>query len=297
MAALFPETLRESEEYSTLVSLAEIEADRTREEVDRFVEVLDLDTVPEEFLPILGEQYGLPYNPSRTLGAYRVALRVFLKILSVRGTERALREFARLDHILKYAEDANGLAIIMPFLWSPKYTIVSPAINVFVLSHSELSKEDAFQNRDYYRDGVIDILAPQSVLDTLAPYVEYMRPAGVKIHWTVLVQVGEEIDVGEVPFQPLEPVYGLDYFLEEYFGQSEDVLSTLLSVHSPLYLSGQLTNVGLIEVGEVEEVGVELIRRAPATFSGKFFDENAYDGLGINDSLDVEGQGVIEQID
>lgn len=296
ISALFPETLKDSEDYSVLVDLAEVELEGSRAIVRDLVEVLDLDNVPNQFLPILGEQYGLPYNPEKTLGAYRVALRVFLKIVSCRGTERALREFTRLDHILKYAEDARGVAIVMPFIWNVNYTIVRPAVNVFVLSRSKLSKEDAFQSMDYYRDGVIDIIAPQSVLDTLEPYIEYMRPAGVKIHWTVLVQVGGEIDIGEIPFLPLEPVYGYDFFLEDYFGQSEEVGGSLLSVHQNLYLSGPLTSIGLMVVGEVEAVGEELVRYVPATYSGKYFDENAYDGVGIDDSLGFEGQGVTDQV-
>ena len=50
-----------------------------------------------------------------------------------------------------------------------------------------------------------------------------------------------------------------------------------------------------MEITEVEEIGVA--ERLVPTFSGEYFNENAYDGLNIEDSLDVEGQGVITQID
>ena len=127
----------------------------------------------------------------------------------MRGTVRAIKEFARVDHLLGLQVDPEtGKPYIDLFQWNYIYEILYPATLIFRLSSSKLSGTHAFQNCDYYRDGVIDIVASQSVLTLLDPYIEYMRPAGVKIHWTVLVQVGNIIDIGEIPFQDEEVSYG-----------------------------------------------------------------------------------------
>ena len=113
-----------------------------------------------------------------------------------------------------------------------------------------------------------------------------------------LVQMGDETDIeGEVPFEDLVPEYCQYFLFETYFDGAEDTIESLLSVHRHLILSGSLTSIGLMEIGEVESVTEETIRWTPATFSGKDFDENAYDGVKINDTLDYEGQGDIDQVD
>ena len=193
-----PQTLLQFDSYKVLIKLGGDALEESKAYIEKFPCLVDVDSCPEQFLPALGEQLGLTYDPTKELCAFRLALKIHQQILKKRGTARALKEFARLQFILNYAKDSDtGLAIVVPFKWTYVYDILYPATKIFTLSHSCCSSDHCFEDANYYRDGVIDIKASQAVLNILAPFIEYMRPAGVKIHWTAFVTSigGESVDL------------------------------------------------------------------------------------------------------
>ena len=158
---------------------------------------------------------------------------------------------------------------------------------------SKLSGQDHFQSRSYYREGVIDIVASSQLAKVLEPYIEYMRPAGVRVWWTTLISITGEVDVSIIPD---ESQYSNYWFLwEDYYkivsGASER--SYILSKSKEGLLSGEINSIGRIE--EERSYIIEEERVMFHTYSGKEFDDGTYAGNRTNDALDFIGSGVITQ--
>lgn len=185
LADITPQLIKDSEDYQILLTLAEGEVDSLFSLVSKFSELIDLDKVPAQFLKAYGEQLGLPHNPNKSLEAYRQAIKIIHSVMQKRGTVRVIKELGRLNHILSLSIDAEGDIVITPFEWDYYYRISYPATEVFRVSVSPLSGKHHFQNYGYYREGVIVVETTARVRNIIRPYVEYARPAGVKIFWAI----------------------------------------------------------------------------------------------------------------
>lgn len=138
--------------------------DAIKDKVDDITMLVDIQDVPDEFLPYIGSLIGYDYNYSLSAGAQRSLISRTLDMYRKKGTREAI-----LDIVSVYDPYAR---IYEPYVEMARYSRKAT-------KYSGTAKIEG----DYYRTGIFEIQLNATDADyvTLIPLVEEHRPAGKKV--------------------------------------------------------------------------------------------------------------------
>lgn len=185
----FPEVLREDPDFSVLIDLSSILLGRFESKIDDFNNLIDPDTCPIMYLPLLGRLVGYNYRYDILPDFNREIIKNIFKIYAMRGTDKAIIYAATYGDCKGYIggdiflpgtkPDRNLAEIDYPRDWIFRHNI------------SIYSGGDKRANDGLYREGIMEI-SVERLNNEIRERVESVKPAGYVIRYRYLVNIDAE---------------------------------------------------------------------------------------------------------
>lgn len=186
---LFPEVLREDPDFSILIDLSSILLGRFESKIDDFNSLIDPDTCPILFLPLLGRLVGYNYRYDIHPDFNREIIKNLLRIYAMRGSDQAIIYAATYGDCDGYI----GGDIFIPGTRPDRdlATIEYPRDWLFRHDMSTWSGSHKRADDDLFREGVMEILV-ERLNDKIRERIESVKPAGYIIRFRMLVLLNPE---------------------------------------------------------------------------------------------------------
>ena len=209
--------------------------------------LVQLDLIPDRFIPELAYLVGYDIDPSIPLSVHREELRKIIEIWKIRGTPAGI-----IRTLIRYGASANVADVIRPY----DYT--------FTLDDSELSGEDHLEDERFWRWGTYQVIADINFIPVkdgdpnVAAIIDHThRPVGTlqwlkqKIQGLYAIDPNDEL----IELQIIKHlqyttesndnlISDLDWLLSDNLFLSGELLATELTVHRhlqyPFYIPNTL---------------------------------------------------------
>ena len=175
---LLTEYLKSDPDYLVFSELISTVLSECKDDITRFTDLIDPDSCPEEFLPLLGHIVGYTYNPRLSSDIQRQVIKNIFKAYYIRGTKLSMINagtYGNEDYWI-------GGDLFLPN--SPKKTpaeLLLTNTRMFTHSKSKFSGLDRFPDEKIWRDGVVQ-LTLNEVDDRILKEVLKSLPAGMKCY-------------------------------------------------------------------------------------------------------------------
>lgn len=181
---LFPEFLRDHDEYKVLIELAGMSLNEKEEEIESFTELVDVDSCPDKFLPCLANLVGYDYRYDISDDHNREIIKNIFKIYSMRGTDESIIMAATHGNNKGYI----GGEIFVPgtFTDEIRAEVHYPRTELFHHSRSKYSGRHHRVDDKVYREGVIEVVVTM-FNDTIREAVSRVKPAGLRLRFKLSV--------------------------------------------------------------------------------------------------------------
>ena len=186
LSKLVPSVLLDDEDYQVFLTLvAEVNSD-IREMISVFPELVDVDNVPEIFLPKLSALIRYHYNYAIDTRIQREIIARIIEVYRNRGTDDEIIMAAT------YGDDPKwiGSHIFLPDadVNKDRATLTYPIDHAFIHDRSKFSGTDKYLGGDTWRDGVLIITVPH-MNEKIAEAVTKVVPAGLRIKFLVKTEI------------------------------------------------------------------------------------------------------------
>lgn len=190
-----PEYLANDQDYGIFIDILQNVANDIKYFVDNFNDLIDIDTVPEMFLPKLSYLLSYQYKYQVNTTYQRELIKRMIEVYRNKGTDKDI-----IDAANNGANDGwLGNKYFYPgsTYFNNEATISYPADHLFRHSVSKFSGQDHFPDNDYWRQGVI-IIEVAYYTSKLDDAVKNVIPAGVRFYFIINNQMDGDGPNGEV---------------------------------------------------------------------------------------------------
>lgn len=189
MENLFPDILRDSEDFQIFVKLASKEMNDIKDAIEILQTLSNADRTPQEFLRSLGEVISYNYVDSYDEEIQRECLKYYWDQSKEIGTKKALQMMATYGDNEGYL----GGELFLPgtFRELTEAIVVLPREYLFCWSKSSWSGEDKRPGPIIYKEGTI-LIEVRRLNQVIRNRVESVKPAGMQIVYKYIKDDGTE---------------------------------------------------------------------------------------------------------
>lgn len=189
MENLFPDILRDSEDFQIFVKLASKEMNDVKDAIEILQTLSNADRTPQEFLRSLGEVISYNYVDSYDEEIQRECLKYYWDQSKEIGTKKALQMMATYGDNEGYL----GGELFLPgtFRELTEAIVVLPREYLFCWSKSSWSGEDKRPGPIIYKEGTI-LIEVRRLNQVIRNRVESVKPAGMQIVYKYIKDDGTE---------------------------------------------------------------------------------------------------------
>lgn len=189
MENLFPDILRDSEDFQIFVKLASKEMNDVKDAIEILQTLSNADRTPQEFLRSLGEVISYNYVDSYDEEIQRECLKYYWDQSKEIGTKKALQMMATYGDNEGYL----GGELFLPgtFKELTEAIVVLPREYLFCWSKSSWSGEDKRPGPIIYKEGTI-LIEVRRLNQVIRNRVESVKPAGMQIVYKYIKDDGTE---------------------------------------------------------------------------------------------------------
>lgn len=188
-----PDYLRDNDEFLQLIDCLQLIANDIKYFVDTFNDLVDIDTVPELFLPKLSYLLTYPIKYDIDMNYQREMIKRMILVYKNKGTD---------NDILMAANNGDNPGWLGYNIFHPNYgpydnkaKLMYTVDKLFRWDVSSYSGDHRFSDGTYWRSGVLQ-LEMDSATPTLRDAIMKVIPAGVRFYLKVNSNMGDE---GEKP--------------------------------------------------------------------------------------------------
>lgn len=189
---LFPSILRESENFSVFVKLADKELSTIKDTITLMETLTNIDRTPTDFVRSIGEIIGFTYVDSYDEDIQRECIKSVWESRKEIGTHHALVMAATYGDIDGYLGGDLFIPGTAEISDRVEAIVVLPRDYLFKWSHSTWSGEDKFAGPIIYKEGTI-LIEVTKLDEKIQKRVEGVKPAGMQVIYKYVHDGKEEI--------------------------------------------------------------------------------------------------------